>query len=134
MSSRAKNGSAQAKPAVWPTATSRGPELPWPCLSVRTERVRRQIAEQFVPGVLLVLLDFSHHFTHLLQNRRSGVVVNIALQKLQHVQTIAVIVNEVGEQHVQPVIDGDEVVPVLGTEPQGVFVCGEALPREIVLL
>src|SRR5579863_2016293 len=85
-----------------------------------------------MPGMFFVLFDLRNHLAHLFQHWRSGVVVNVALQKFQHVQTIPLIVNEVREQYVEPVVDRDEVIPVLGSATQSIFVVEETFPREII--
>ncbi len=67
-----------------------------------------------------VLLDLGDHFLHFGQNGRRDFVVDIALQELQNIEAVALVRNEVGEQDVQPVVDVDEVVPVLGAAADGV--------------
>ena len=84
--------------------------------------------------MLRVLLDLRYHFLHFLEHRRRRIVVNVALQQFQNVKTVAWIAHEVREQHVQPVIDGDEFVPVLGTEFELGLVIRKALAREIIFL
>src|ERR1700722_8970206 len=105
-----------------------------PLLAGLLERVHRHISQQLVPGMLRVLLDLRYHFLHFFENRRRRIVVNVALQQFQNVKAVAWIAHEVREQHVQPVIDGDEFVPVLGTESELGFVVRKAFAREIISL
>src|SRR3979411_2496039 len=88
----------QVKPATgwaWPTifiAAARGSRgcylSPPSLLGAGAERVRGQIAQQFVPGVLFVLFHLGDHLTHLVQDRRSRIIVDVSLQELQHVQPV----------------------------------------------
>ncbi len=61
------------------------------------EGIRGQVAEQLVPRMVDVLLDLGNHGLHLGQNFGRIFVVHIALQKLEHVETVVVIADEVGE-------------------------------------
>src|SRR5205807_1343625 len=71
---------------------------------------------------------------HLGQNFRRVLIVHVALQQLQDVEPVVVIADEVREQHVQPVVNRDKFVPVLGAAAQLGFVLGKTRAREIVLL
>ncbi len=62
--------------------------------------------------MIRILLHLLHDVAHPRQNWRLGIIVNVALQKLEHIQTITRILHECRKQNIQPVINGDEVVPV----------------------
>jgi hypothetical protein len=46
------------------------------------ERIARQAAEQIVPNMLGVLLHLGNHGSHLLEDGRTSLIVNIALEQL----------------------------------------------------
>ena len=68
--------------------------------------------------VIRIPFDLLHDVAHARQNWRLGIIVNISLEELENVETITRILHKRREQHIQPVVNGDEVVPVLGSAPQ----------------
>ena len=84
-----------------------------------------------MPDVLRVVLDAADDVAHLRQHFGLFLVVDVALQELEHVQPVSGIANERGEQDVEAVVDRDEVGPVPGPAPQGRFVGADRLAAQI---
>src|ERR1051326_8580 len=82
--------------------------------------------------MLIILLHLRDHLLHFVQDWGRGVVVNVSLQQFKHIKSITWIIDEVREQNVESVVDGNKVVPVLGSQPKSVLVVGKTLPREII--
>src|SRR5712691_6981895 len=61
------------------------------------ERVHGHVSEQLVPRMLCILLDLGHHLLHFLKYRWRGIVVDVALQQLEHIQPIARVADEIRE-------------------------------------
>src|SRR6185312_15780550 len=70
-----------------------------------------------------------HDLTHSRYHRRLVLVVHIALQELQHLEPVARIDDERGEEHVEAVVDADELVPVESAPPDG----GLELPKRLAI-
>ena len=62
--------------------------------------------------VVWIFLHLPDDVPHPGQYLGLGIVINIALQQFENIEPIARILHKRREQHVQPVVDGDEVVPV----------------------
>src|ERR1039457_7164597 len=98
------------------------------------ESIRGQAVEKVVPDVLGTIFHLGNHAAHFIEHGRLSVIVHIALQEFQDIQAIAPVGNEIGEQHVEPIIDADEVVPVLGAPADGLFKLPETGAGKVVLL
>src|ERR1051326_28442 len=82
--------------------------------------------------MLLILFHVRYHLLHFFQDWGRGVIVNVSLQQFKHIQSITWIIDEVREQNVEPVVDGNKVVPVLGSQAQSVLEVSKTFPREII--
>src|SRR6202034_4799191 len=63
-----------------------------------------------------------------------GIVINVPLQEFQNVEAVERIRHERREQTVQAIVNGDEVVPVLGTTLEGGLVFLERFAAEVARL
>src|SRR5262249_110655 len=61
----------------------------WSGSELRPEGVRGQVAEERVPRVAGVLFDLGDHRPHLVQHRGRLLVVDVALEQLEHVEAVA---------------------------------------------
>jgi hypothetical protein len=87
-----------------------------------------------MPRMLFVLLNLRNHGLHLGQNFGRVLVVDVSLQELQDVEPVVLVTDEVSKQHVQPVVNRNELVPVFRAAAQLGLIIGKACAREIVLL
>src|ERR1700733_2698737 len=103
-------------------------------LTCGPERVRGQIAQKLMPGMFRILLDLRNQELHFPEDRRLRLIIDVSLQKLQNIQTITFVGNEIRKQHIKAVVHTDKVVPVFRPLANRFFKCPEARPREIVAL
>lgn len=61
---------------------------------------------------LRVLFYFADDAPHPVEHFRLGIIVDIALQKFQDIQTVTRVCQKCCEQNIEPIINGDEVVPI----------------------
>ena len=84
-----------------------------------------QRAKVTVPQVIRILLDLFGNLAHLGQCGRFTVLIDIALQHFQHVEPVPRVLDERGEQDVQPVVNGvvngDELIPVPDAAAKGAW-------------
>ena len=84
-----------------------------------------------MPYVLRVVFHRGDNFPHASEDFGFFFFVHVALKQLQHIEPIAGIADKGREEHVQPVVYGDEVVPVAGSPTQGGFEFTESLPPKV---
>src|SRR5580658_1824455 len=108
-------GATRSKVQPPTSGSCRGSAGTAPCypLEAGVEGVIGQIAEQLVPRMIWPFLHVAYDSAHFVQHGGIIRVVQITLQELEHVDAVLRILNESREKHVQAVIHGDEVVPVL---------------------
>src|SRR5258706_3088885 len=76
-------------------------------------------------------LDLLQDVAHAGQYGWLGILVNVALKKLEDVEAIARILHKCRKQNVQAVVHGDEVVPVARATPQRGLISLERFAAEV---
>src|ERR1041385_6854471 len=80
-----------------------------------------------MPDVVCILFDLAYSQLHQFQDFRLIFVVDITLQQFEDIQPIARILYKSGEEHIEPIINRNKLVPVAGSSPQRLLKCAKAL-------
>src|SRR5437588_5420889 len=74
-----------------------------------------EISQQFVPDMLGILFHLHHNIPHPSQYRWLVFIVDVALEQLNYIDPVPRVHDESCKQHVQAIVDVNEVVPISGT-------------------